>query len=58
MSRGMLTMKATFAAAEREAAQQPTREAMRSKAGRGHVAGGKVYGYRNVSARLSRPRPT
>src|SRR5262245_23407748 len=48
MSRGMLTMKATFAAAEREAAQARTREAMRSKAGRGHVAGGKVYGYRNV----------
>ena len=48
MSRGMLTMKATFAAAEREAAQVRTREAMRSKAGRGHVAGGKVYGYRNV----------
>ena len=35
MHRGMLTMKATFAAAEREAAQQRTREAMRSKAGRG-----------------------
>jgi DNA invertase Pin-like site-specific DNA recombinase len=48
MSRGMLTMKATFAAAEREAAQQRTREAMRGKASRGHVAGGKVYGYRNV----------
>src|SRR5262245_41605273 len=48
MSRGMLTMKATFAAAEREAAQQRTREAMRSKAQRGHVAGGSVYGYRNV----------
>jgi DNA invertase Pin-like site-specific DNA recombinase len=48
MSRGMLTMKATFAAAEREAAQARTREAMRSRAERGHVAGGKVYGYRNV----------
>jgi site-specific DNA recombinase len=44
----MLTMKATFAAAEREAAQARTREAMRGKAGRGHVAGGKVFGYRNV----------
>jgi len=48
MSRGMLTMRATFAAAEREAAQQRTREALRSKAARGHVAGGTVYGYRNV----------
>ncbi len=48
MHRGMLTMKATFAAAEREAAQQRTREAMRSKAARGHVAGGTVYGYRNI----------
>jgi len=48
MHRGMLGMKATFAAAEREAAQQRTREAMRSKAQRGHVAGGMVYGFRNV----------
>ena len=31
---------------ERELAR--TREALRQKAGRGHVAGGKVYGYRNV----------
>jgi DNA invertase Pin-like site-specific DNA recombinase len=44
----MLTMTATFAAAEREAAQQRTREAMRSKAGRGYVAGGEVNGYRNM----------
>src|SRR5262245_23295641 len=50
MSRGMLTMRATFAAAEREAGQQRTREAMRSKAARGHVAGGSLYGYRNVRA--------
>jgi site-specific DNA recombinase len=48
MSRGMLTMKATFAAAEREAAQARTTEAMFGKAGRGHVAGGRVFGYRNV----------
>jgi site-specific DNA recombinase len=50
MSRGMLTMRATFAAAEREAGQQRTQEAMRSKAARGHVAGGTVFGYRNVRA--------
>jgi site-specific DNA recombinase len=42
---GMLSMKATFAAAEREAAQQRTREAMRAKAKAGHVAGGVVFGY-------------
>lgn len=48
MSRGMLSLKATFAAAEREAAQVRTREAMRSKAARGHVAGGICYGYKNV----------
>ena len=46
----MLTMKATFAAAEREAAQARTTEAMFGKAGRGHVAGGRVFGYRNVRA--------
>lgn len=33
---------------ERELCRTRTREAMRSKASRGHVAGGKVYGYRNV----------
>jgi len=48
MNRGMLTMKATFAAAEREAAQTRTTEAMFGKAGRGHVAGGRVFGYTNV----------
>lgn len=48
MSRGMLTMKATFAAAEREAAQERTREALRRKAAAGHVAGGRVLGYENV----------
>lgn len=48
MSRGMLTMKATFAAAEREAAQERTREALRRKAAAGHVAGGRVLGYDNV----------
>jgi site-specific DNA recombinase len=48
LTRGMLSMKATFAAAEREAAQSRTREALRSKAQRGHVAGGVCYGYKNV----------
>jgi len=48
LDRGMLAMRATFAAAEREAAQQRTREALRAKAKAKHVAGGKVYGYRNV----------
>jgi DNA invertase Pin-like site-specific DNA recombinase len=33
---------------ERELSRTRTREAMRSRALRGHVAGGKVYGYRNV----------
>src|SRR5215470_1665327 len=32
---------------ERELARTRTREALRRKAGRGHVAGGTVYGYRN-----------
>lgn len=35
---------------ERELSRTRTREAMRSKASRGHVAGGKVYGYRSVRA--------
>jgi site-specific DNA recombinase len=33
---------------ERELSRTRTREAMRSKAARGHVAGGIVFGYRNV----------
>ena len=48
MQRGMTSMKAIFASAEREAAQSRTREAMRAKATRGHVAGGKVFGYTNT----------
>ena len=32
----------------REQARERTRDAMRRKAERGHVAGGEVYGYRNV----------
>src|SRR6266849_6123432 len=39
----------TFAAEmEREKGRLRTRDAMQRKAARGHVAGGKVYGYRNV----------
>ncbi len=48
--RGMLAMRSTFAAAEREAAQQRTREALRQRAAHGHVAGGRVLGYLNVRA--------
>ena len=48
MNRTMLSMKAGFAAAEREAAQQRTGEALRRKAAAGHVAGGRVLGYDNV----------
>jgi site-specific DNA recombinase len=48
LSRGMLSMKATFAAAEREAAAARTHEALRAKAQRGHVPNGVCFGYRNV----------
>jgi site-specific DNA recombinase len=48
LKRGMLTLRTTFAAAEREAGQERTREAMWSKAARGEVAGGRVLGYSNV----------
>src|SRR2546426_5797686 len=47
MRRTMLTLKAGFAAAEREASQERTREALRRKAERGEVAGGRVLGYTN-----------
>ena len=55
MNRGMLNMRATFAAAEREAAQTRTREAMRRKAERGEVAGGRVLGYTNVRETETEP---
>jgi DNA invertase Pin-like site-specific DNA recombinase len=48
MARGMLTMKATFSAVEREKAQTRTHEVLRGKAALGHVVGGRVYGYTNV----------
>lgn len=48
LNRGMLSMKATFAAAEREAASSRTHEALRAKAARGHVPNGVCFGYANV----------
>jgi site-specific DNA recombinase len=48
LNRGMLSMKATFAAAEREAASSRTHEALRAKAARGHVPNGVCFGYQNV----------
>ena len=56
LNRGMLSMKATFAAAEREAAQTRTAEAMRRKVQRGEVGGGRVLGYRNVGEQGQRRR--
>jgi site-specific DNA recombinase len=44
----MLSLTNFAAEMEREKARQRTRDAMQRKASRGHVAGGKVYGYRNV----------
>jgi site-specific DNA recombinase len=44
----MLSVANFAAEMEREKARQRTRDAMQRKASRGHVAGGKVYGYRNV----------
>jgi site-specific DNA recombinase len=44
----MLSVANFAAEMEREKARQRTRDAMQRKASRGHVAGGKVYGYRNL----------
>jgi len=44
----MLSLTNFAAEMERDKARQRTRDAMHRKASRGHVAGGKVYGYRNV----------
>jgi hypothetical protein len=52
----MLSMRATFAAAEREAAQTRTREAVRSRAQKGYVVGGNCYGYTNVGQPTERRR--
>jgi DNA invertase Pin-like site-specific DNA recombinase len=46
----MLSLTNFASEMEREGAVQRTRDAMRRKAERGHVAGGQVYGYRNERA--------
>ena len=48
----MLSAMAYVDDMHREQARQRTRDAMRRKAERGHVAGGIVYGYRNVEVRI------
>lgn len=55
----MLSVAAFGAELEREKARQRTYDAMQRKASRGHVAGGKLYGYRNaavVTAGIDGPR--
>jgi DNA invertase Pin-like site-specific DNA recombinase len=44
----MLSLTNFASEMEREKGRQRTQDAMQRKAARGHVAGGKVYGYRNV----------
>jgi DNA invertase Pin-like site-specific DNA recombinase len=44
----MLSLTNFASEMEREKARLRTRDAMHRKAARGHVAGGRVYGYRNV----------
>ena len=44
----MLNIRSFQSEAEREQAGKRTRDAMRRKASRGEVTGGRVYGYRNV----------
>jgi site-specific DNA recombinase len=56
LQRGMLSMKATFAGAEREAAQKRTREQKRAKAAQGRIADGRVLGYRTVGDPKARRR--
>jgi hypothetical protein len=47
-NRGMLAMKSTFSAAEREAAQARTREGMARRAAAGYWTGSRVFGYDRV----------
>ncbi|HUP38017.1 MAG TPA: recombinase family protein [Candidatus Limnocylindria bacterium] len=47
MDKVMMHLSSFAAEMEREKAVQRTRDAMRRKAERGHVAGGRVYGYDN-----------
>jgi DNA invertase Pin-like site-specific DNA recombinase len=56
LQRGMLSMRATFAGAEREAAQHRTREQKRSRAAQGRLADGRVLGYRTVGPSKDRRR--
>ena len=48
----MLQVQAFVASMEREKARQRTYSAMRRKAEAGHVTGGRVFGYRNVTVTL------
>jgi DNA invertase Pin-like site-specific DNA recombinase len=48
MDKVMLSLSAFASEMEREKARQRTRDALLRKARAGHVAGGAVYGYRNV----------
>jgi hypothetical protein len=50
----MLSINTFGAEFEREKARQRTRDALRRKVEAGHVAGGLVYGYRNVEVRGDR----
>src|SRR5262245_48927892 len=56
LQRGMLSMKATFAGAEREAAQKRTREQKRARAAEGRIADGRVLGYRTIGDPKNRRR--
>ncbi|HXH81720.1 MAG TPA: recombinase family protein, partial [Candidatus Tectomicrobia bacterium] len=51
----MLSLTNFAAEMERERARLRTRDAMQRKAARGHVAGGRVYGYRNVDVTTAGP---
>jgi DNA invertase Pin-like site-specific DNA recombinase len=51
MEKVMASLTNFVSEAERERARQRTRDAMSRKAKAGYVAGGKVYGYRNVEIR-------
>lgn len=49
MEKMMLTFRAGFDEMERERARERTRDALERKAKAGHVCGGRVFGYRNVT---------
>jgi DNA invertase Pin-like site-specific DNA recombinase len=56
MDETQVFIQSSFSARERRKASQRTRDALRRKAERGHVAGGKVYGYRNIAVGDHRER--